>query len=260
MVPAEQSESAQSEDLCPICEGREFVEYRGRPRSRCAKCGSKERHRLLALVLRSNATPKLGCLPVYHLAPEPSISGVLLELFGESYRPADLVPDSYSWSKVSVQKIDLRHPLEYFRPESVGGFIHSHVLEHVPASIDRVIRDMNLALAPGGFHIFQVPVHKGWYREDMDPDLEPSERTRLFHQADHMRQFGDKDFEERVLELFSDMIPIDISEILDQGTLRRAAVPLSALTRHTGHTVYFYAKPGGERLSPLARQSGLRTS
>ena len=244
MVSAEQSGSAQSEDLCPICGGKEFEEFRGRPRSNCAKCGSKERHRFLAMVLRSNGVPKKSHLPVYHFAPERSISGVLLELFGDNYRPADFMPDRYSWSKVPVQKIDLTRPLENFKQGSVSGFIHSHVLEHIPASIDRVVRDMNAALAPGGFHIFQVPVHQGWYREDMDPDLDPAERARLFHQADHMRQFGDKDFNERLLELFNDMIPVDISRTVDEQALRRAAVPPSALTRHTGHSVYHYNKPG----------------
>ena len=244
MVLAEQPGSSQSEDLCPICGGKAFEEFRGRPRSNCAKCGSKERHRFLAMVLRSNEVPKKSHLPVYHFAPERSISGVLLELFGDNYRPADFMPDRYSWSKAPVKKIDLSRPLEYVDEGSVCGFVHSHVLEHVPTSIDRVVRDMNAALAPGGFHIFQVPVHKGWYREDMDPDLDPAERTRLFHQADHMRQFADKDFKERLLELFGDMIPVDITSTVDQLTLRRAGVPPSALTKHTGHSVYLYKKPG----------------
>lgn len=245
MVPEEQSGSPQPDDLCPICGGNKFEDFRGRSRSKCVKCRSKERHRLLAMVLRSNEVPKNIDLPVVHFAPEHSILGVLRELFGDNYRPADFMPERYSWSKVKVQKVDLTRPLEYFELESVGGFVHSHVLEHVPTSIDRVVRDMNAALAPGGFHIFQVPVHNGWYREDMDPDLDPAERTRLFHQADHMRQFGNKDFEERVLELFSDMIPVDITSTVDKSAFSRAGIPQSALTRHSGHSVYLYKKPGG---------------
>jgi len=244
MTLEKQSESSQSEDLCPICGGKEFEEFRGRPRSNCVKCKSKERHRLMAMVLRSDEVPKKGHLPIYHFAPEPSISSVLLKLFGNRYKPVDFMPDRYSWSETPVKKVDLSRPLEYFEPESVCGFVHSHVLEHVPTSIDRVVRDMNAALAPGGFHIFQVPVHNGWYREDMDPDLDPAERTRLFHQADHMRQFGNKDFEERLLELFSDMIRVDITSTVDKSALSRAGVPPSALTKHTGHSVYLYKKPG----------------
>ena len=243
MVSAGHAGATKSDNFCPICGGNEFAEYRGRPRCSCAKCGSKERHRFMALVLRSKLVPKNIGLPVYHFAPEPSIGGVLLELFGDNYQPADLVPDTYAWSTVPVEQVDLRRPLDVFEPGSVGGFIHSHVLEHIPASIDRVVRDMNAALAPGGFHIFQVPVHKGWYREDMDPDMDQSERTRLFHQWDHMRQFGDRDFEERVLELFVGMERIDLSGVLDSDQLRRAAIPPSAITRHTGHTVYAYRKP-----------------
>jgi SAM-dependent methyltransferase len=197
----------------------------------------------MALVLRSKLVPKDINRPVYHLAPEPSIADLLLEIFGDNYQPADLEPDTYSWSKVPVEQVDIRRPLDVFQPGSVGGFIHSHVLEHIPASIDRVIREMNAALAPGGFHIFQVPINRGWYREDMDPDMDKSERTRLFHQWDHMRQFGDRDFDERVLELFSGMERIDLSGALDSDLLRQAAIPASAMTCHTGHTVYVYRKP-----------------
>lgn len=243
MDVAERLQLTQSEGLCPICEKTQFGDYRGRPRSSCANCGSKERHRFMALVLRSNLVPKEGDRPVYHFAPEKSIAGVLSELFGANYTPADLVPNRYSWSKIPLQKVDLRRPLTHFERDSVGGFVHSHVLEHIPAPIDRVVREMNAALVPGGFHIFQVPVHRGWYREDMDPDLDPGERTRLFHQADHMRQFGDRDFEDRVLDLFSDMIRLDVSDVVDERALRRAAVPPSALTRYTGHTVFLYRKP-----------------
>jgi SAM-dependent methyltransferase len=239
----QQSALSQPEGLCPICGGKEFEEFRGRQRSNCVKCRSKERHRLLAMVLRSNQIPKDIDLPVYHFAPERSISGLLQELFGDKYRPADFMPERYSWSKVQVQQIDLTRPLKYFEPESVCGFCHSHVLEHIPTSIDRVIRDMNAALTPGGFHIFQVPVHRGWYREDMNPDLDPDERARIFHQSDHMRQFGDKDFEERVLELFSDMIPVDVTSIVDKNSLIQAGIPPWALDRHSGHSVYLYKKP-----------------
>lgn len=243
MVSSGHAGAASSSDYCPICGGNEFGEYRGRPRCRCMKCGSKERHRFMALVLRSKLVPKDITLPVYHLAPEPSIGDLLLELFGDNYQPADLDPDLYAWSKVPVEQLDIRRPLDAFQPESVGGFIHSHVLEHIPASIDRVIREMNAALAPGGFHIFQVPINRGWYREDMDPDMSKSERTRLFHQWDHMRQFGDRDFDERILELFVGMERIDLSGALGSDQLKQAAIPPSAMSRHTGHTVYLYRKP-----------------
>lgn len=197
----------------------------------------------MALVLRSRLVPKNISRPVFHFAPEQSISSVLRELYGDNYQPADIDPDAYSWSDVPVHRIDLRRPLESFRSGSVGGFVHSHVLEHIPAPIERVVREMNDALAPGGFHIFQVPVHKGWYREDMDPDMDPAERTRLFHQDDHMRQFGDRDFEERVLEIFGNLERGDLSTEIDANALKNAAVPASALTRNTGHTVYLYIKP-----------------
>lgn len=240
---AKDSAQPLSADLCPICHGTEFGAYRGRPRSQCASCGSKERHRFLALVLREHLVRPPAGLPVYHFAPERSIAAVLRELFGTDYRPADLSPERYGWSEVPLNRIDLSKPLEYLQPGSVGGFVHSHVLEHIPASIDRVIREMNEALAPDGFHIFQVPVHRGWYREDMDPELDADERNQRFHQEDHMRQFGDRDFEERVLDLFDSMDRVDPGNSIDEEMLKRAAIPASAMTRNTGHTVYVFRKP-----------------
>ena len=68
--------------------------------------------------------------------------------------------------------------------------MHSHVLEHLPGPLVQVLRRMNALIAPGGFHILQVPIHPGWYREDLDPELPGEERTRLFGQDNHMRIFG----------------------------------------------------------------------
>ena len=197
----------------------------------------------MALVLRSSVVPRHVGLPVYHLHRNVRSAACCRSCSGNTTRlqicRLNPMPGRRHQSRRSI--CDARS--RTFAPESVGGFVHSHVLEHLPASVDRAIKEMNAALAPGGFHIFQVPIHKGWYREDMDPDMDPSERTRLFHQDDHMRQFGDRDFEERVLELFGDMARVDLTGVLDSETLRQAAVPASALTRHTGHTVYLYTKP-----------------
>jgi SAM-dependent methyltransferase len=138
--------------------------------------------------------------------------------------------------------VDLRRPLDAFDPGGVGGFVHSHVLEHIPGSLDRVVRDMNRALAPGGFHVFQAPIHPGWYREDMDPAMPPALRAERFYQDDHLRVFGAEDFAERVLGLFEGFDQVDLSATITVEELAAAMVPGTALRHFTGHSVFIFVK------------------
>lgn len=231
-----------TDHVCPLCEGGTFLGYRGRENARCAGCGAKERERLMALVLRKvEIDPRGG--PIYHFAPERALMGYFIERFGEAYNVADIEPELYSGCGRPVRRVDLSRPLEYFEPSSVGGFIHSHVLEHVPASIDRVVTQMNAALMPGGFHVFQVPIHSGWSREDMDPDMDPDARRERFFQEDHIRVFGTEDFAERVLSLFEDGFErVHIAGLVDDADALRAGIPVSAMSRLTGHSVFLFIK------------------
>lgn len=231
-----------TDHVCPLCEGGTFAAYRGRQNARCADCGAKERERLMALVVRRAALDPRGG-PIYHFAPERALMRYFIERFGDAYNVADIEPDLYSGWGRPVQRVDLSRPLEHFEPRSVGGFIHSHVLEHVPASVDRVVTQMNGALVPGGFHIFQVPIHEGWSREDMDPDMDPEARRERFFQEDHIRVFGTKDFADRVLGLFADGFErIDVSGLVDEAEARRAGIPASSMSRLTGHSVFLFTK------------------
>jgi phosphoglycolate phosphatase len=205
------------------------------------RCGSKERHRLLALALERMPIASTG-FPVFHFAPERGIQELLIARFGDQYRPADFTPELYSWSAVRVEPVDLTQP-EPFAPNSVGGYVHSHVFEHLPAPLGPIITEMNAALVPGGFHMFQVPIRAGLTEEDLSPDLSEAERLRRFGQEDHMRYFGDADLQETLLGYFSDMTMIDVSSFIDADAARAAVVPPGSLTRHTGHSVYLFRKP-----------------
>ncbi|MFA1621242.1 hypothetical protein ACDY96_00060 [Rhizobium mongolense] len=195
----------------------------------------------MALVLRKFAPPRNG-KPVYHFAPETAIADILLEKYDSDYRPADYEPELYSWSKVPVAKVDLSKPRNVFSKASVRGFVHSHVLEHIPGSIERIISEMNEAIEPGGFHLFQVPIEQGWYREDMNPHLSREERERIFKQDDHLRVFGDQDFDDRCLRLFSGFKQIDLRREITGDALEEAVVPRSTLTRYNGHTAFMFIK------------------
>ena len=212
---------------------------------------------MLALVIWRVAPESEG-QPVYHFAPDFGVCDLLMKKYGDKYVAADFSPDLYgSWMKVPVQKVDLSRPSYYVAPNSVYGLVHSNVLEHVPGPLDRTITEMNKGIAPGGFHLFQVPIEPGWYREDMDPDMPPEERERVFKQSDHLRLFGQKDFDDRCLRLFRGFERVDLKDYITDKTMICRAIPLGALHGDTGHTPYMFIKRKrfhlSRLLSPLRR-------
>jgi FkbM family methyltransferase len=257
-VTGEAEGADRLEACCPICCANAFASYRGRRNARCVGCGAKERERLMAVVLKSAPIDPQGA-PIYHFGPEFQLSKLLRARFGDLYHAADFMPELYTGLGAPVEKVDLSTPLRHFRRESVGGFVHAHVLEHVPASIDRIVAEMNAALVPGGFHAVQVPVHPGWYREDMDLSMPEEERTARFYQKDHVRVFGSEDFQSRFLALFDDLRRFDLRELVNGAALARAGVPPGALRMPTGHTVFLFIKPRRDIPSGLRSEFVLPT-
>ena len=195
----------------------------------------------MALALERVRLSKNG-LEVFHFAPEKAIAEILLREFGAKYVAADFSPEQYNWSKVPVRKVDLSEPLKYLPRAGLNGIVHSHVLEHILGSIDRVITELNDTLAPGGFHLFQVPIHLGWYREDMDPGMPQEVREERFLQHDHLRVFGQEDFADRCLRLFRGMEKVDLAALITREELVNAAVPGNSLTSANGHTAFLFMK------------------
>jgi phosphoglycolate phosphatase len=230
---------------CPVCGGRDFVPFAGRPGAECAGCGAKERHRLMALVLpHVPADPRNAALPVVHLAPEGSIARLLHARFPRSYTPADIDPARYPASPVPLIRVDLSDPGASFRAGSVAGFVHSHVLEHVPVPLASVLPAMNACLAPGGFHVLQLPVVPGRSDEDLSPGLTDADRLRRFGQRDHVRRVGADDLARDVLAHFEGFRRLDVAALVSPRDLRRAGVPDHARTGDSGHSVYAFVKPG----------------
>jgi SAM-dependent methyltransferase len=227
--------------VCPICGGEVFKTFRGREFERCTGCHSMGRTRLMAMAMRF-VDIRSNDFPVYHFAPEQALQKVLLGKYGVRYIPADFAPEPYNaWSEVPLRKIDLSRPNNFLPKGGVEGLIHSHVLEHIPGSIERVISQMNDAIAPGGFHLFAVPIYVGWYREDMNPNLSDEDKTERFFQYDHIRAFGTNDFEDRCLRLFEkDFTRIDLN--ISQQDLIKASVGQTALKNFTGNTPFLFIK------------------
>lgn len=229
--------------VCPICDGRVFVRVGSRTHGSCAQCGAKERTRLLGALFKQHPPKSIG-LPVVHFAPEQSISRILSETFGALYTPADFSPDLYANIGMPVRQVDLSKVREHFKPRSLGGVVHSHVLEHVRAPVDRILSELNDSIAPGGFHVLQVPIERGWYREDLDPDMPDADRTRRFMQHDHVRLFGADDFEDRLIRHFRGFDRVPMTTYFTSAQAKAAGIPGTALTRHTSHSVYLFVKRG----------------
>lgn len=192
-------------------------------------------------VLRDFAPASNG-LPVIHCAPDKIIAEILEKRYGDCYRPADFSPEEYSWVNRPVSKLDLTKPSEYLKPNSVQGIVHMHVLEHIPADLNRVVREMNDAIVPGGFHALCVPFFSRFYREDMDPGMSHDDRDRLFGQFDHVRSFGTEDANERLHALFDGFQRVDLKSAFAHDLLAASAIPTRAATSPTSHSVFLYIK------------------
>jgi SAM-dependent methyltransferase len=137
------------EKECPICGySGPFRAFGAPPRYNavCPSCGSLERHRLFALVMRKMPLIAPG-YSVLHFAPESSVR-TLLELPGVYYVSADLADENVDL-KLNIEDIDL--------PDGTVDFVFcSHVLQYVD---DRsAFLELYRILKPQGILCVMVPM------------------------------------------------------------------------------------------------------
>lgn len=181
------SAPAASPDLddpvCPLCGYRgPFMAHKrsGRPNASCAACGSRERHRLVALHLKALGAEWFAGLKVLHFSPEyflaPFFSRAAL------YLTADLTsPEAGILTDITSMGI------------ADGAFdfaMCNHVLEHIPDD-HAAMAEFHRVLAPGGTVLITVPLDGGLERTLEDPRIvSPEEREAQFGQFDHLRRYG----------------------------------------------------------------------
>lgn len=226
---------------CPICGSERFGDFRNRVNVRCSGCGSFERSRLLWLVL-SQLDLESSSHPFFHVAPEIGIAKQLHTRLGERYRAFDFSPDIYAKAGVPVGQLDLCKDLARIESSSIGTFCHVHVLEHVRCNATLVLQQINRALAPGGHHIFGVPFFSHQYREDLSDNLTDENRLELFGHEDHIRSFGDRDFDFMFGSAFDDMEYIPVPKIIDHQTASKYNIPARALLSKNSHSLFIYKK------------------
>lgn len=113
-----------------------------------------------------------------HVAPEPCFADRLSCLPVMDYLSAGLVNPAI----VQMDITDIQFPQNSFDIIDC-----SHVLEHVPQ--DRMaMKELARVVKPSGWAILQVPMSPRPTYEDLSM-TDPEERTRLFGQSDHVRQY-----------------------------------------------------------------------
>jgi SAM-dependent methyltransferase len=174
---------------CTVCAYRGRFRAHGSPPrwdARCPSCGSLERHRLPALLLRTQNELIRGRL--IHFAPEPNVASFVKPL-AQEYQSADLFMQGCDLS-LNLEQIDLADA-------SVDVFLVSHVLEHVDDR--KALRELYRCLRSDGIAIIMVPIVEGW-NKSYENDSVRTDRDRELHfgQFDHIRYYG-ADLRTRIL-------------------------------------------------------------
>ncbi|MBT9314586.1 class I SAM-dependent methyltransferase [Leptothoe spongobia] len=153
-----------------------------------------------------------------HVAPEHAFKKIFSEAIGNGYLTADLMATDV------MEKMDITN---IQHPENSFDIIYcSHVFEHVPDD-RKAMREFFRVLRPSGWAVLNVPIVADVTYED--PSItDPDERTRLFGQPDHVRNYG-PDYKNRLEEagfnvsVFSPEDFLSTDEIERQGMGNRKA-------------------------------------
>jgi SAM-dependent methyltransferase len=143
-----------------------------------------------------------------HIAPEMIFDLKLRQITNLDYLTADL------FSPIAMMKMDITN-IQY--PDDSFDIIYcSHVLEHVPDD-RQAMREFYRILKSEGWAVLLVPITADVTFED--PSVtDPTERKRLFGQADHVRRYG-PDYVDRLKEAGFNVMVFPATEFIDSNDL-----------------------------------------
>ena len=183
----------------------------------CPACDASDRERLYALYLdRIAATlDRSRRYRFVEFAPSMPLRRRLRRLPFIDYRSADLHRRSVD-DRIDITAMG-------YGDASIDMILCSHILEHIPDD-RKAMREMLRVLAPGGLAIVMVPLIVG-----LDETLEdPAINTRAlrwthYGDGDHVRQYGKRDFLDRLRAAGFTVERLGIDEF-GAETLRRAGI------------------------------------
>jgi len=159
----------------------------------CPACDATDRERLTALYLAEafRAFDPRRRYRLIEFAPGPGLPALFKRYPFVDYRSADLYrADVHDTVDITDMRI--------YADRSVDVFLCSHVLEHV--SDDRkAMLELHRILKPGGFGVVLVPLVSGVEETHEDPAIDtPALRWKHYGLDDHVRQYGKRDFVDRL--------------------------------------------------------------
>ena len=98
-----------------------------------------------------------------------------------------------------------------------------HVLEHIPDDL-AAMREIARVLRPTGRAILEVPL-TGEETDERYMDGTPELRTRHYGQPDHVRQYGRRDFEERLRSVGLEPQTIRVGDVVPDWVQRASLDP-----------------------------------
>jgi len=175
---------------CPICLHTGVMIGVGHPPrwdARCAKCGSRERHRLLWLWVTQHGGNRLAGKRILHFAPEKALRRALGG--NPQYETADLHQPGVT-HQVDIARLPMQDG-------SYDAVIANHVLEHVDHD-HLALRELFRVLRPGGVALLTVPLNPTRATTYEDPTITSAAgRNAHFNAPNHRRYYG-LDFADRV--------------------------------------------------------------
>ena len=159
----------------------------------CPSCDASDRERLYALyldrVFAGRDTARRYRL--LEFAPSFGLSRKLKRSAFMDYRSADLYRNNVD------DRVDITD-MRAYADASFDVVLCSHVLEHVPDD-RRAMRELHRILRSDGFAIVMVPLVHGVDETNEDFAIDsPALRWKYFGSDDHVRQYGKRDFADRL--------------------------------------------------------------
>lgn len=180
-------------EICPPIHAAQSMETLNLEAFTCPRCDAFDRDRLTAIYLE-NTFRNFDRSRTYRLlefAPGDALYKKLKSYPFIAYRSADLS------RKTVDERVDMTDMAAY-ADGSLDIILCSHILEHIPDD-RKAMREMRRVLKPDGFAIVLVPLVVGLDETHEDPSINTTElRWKYFGAGDHVRQYGKRDFIERL--------------------------------------------------------------